>query len=304
MGLVGSTLQVRPSSSTPARGGGGPHAKRRHFIDAHVHIWTDDFEKYPLVPGFTKTDMKPPAFTPEDLQQYAKPSGVNRIALVQMSYYGFDNSYMLAVVRQSPRVFRGIAVVDAESDDPDLEMRELARKGVRGFRIYPPDGSSAKWLAGDGIDKMFRCGAQDRLAMCLLVNPNDLPRVDRKCEEFPDTPVVIDHMARIGKDGPIRESDTQMLCALSRHKQVKVKVSAFYALGEKKPPHSDLVPLIQHLFEAFGPQRLMWASDCPFQLNDETYEDSISVVRDRLSFLSPEDKDWLLWRTAEESFFK
>jgi predicted TIM-barrel fold metal-dependent hydrolase len=111
-------------------------------------------------------------------------------------------------------------------------------------------------------------------------------------------------MARIGKDGPIRESDTQMLCALSRHKQVKVKVSAFYALGEKKPPHSDLVPLIQHLFEAFGPQRLMWASDCPFQLNDETYEDSISVVRDRLSFLSPEDKDWLLWRTAEESFFK
>ena len=140
--------------------------------------------------------------------------------------------------------------------------------------------------------------------MCLLVNPNDLPVVDRKCEEFPDTPVVIDHMARIGKDGPILEADIQKLCALARHKQVKVKISAFYALGKKKPPHSDLVPLVQRLYEEFGPQRLMWASDCPFQIADETYEDSISFVRDRLSFLSSDDKAWVLRRTAEESFFK
>lgn len=140
---------------------------------------------------------------------------------------------MLAAVRRWPKVFRGIAVVDIESNDPDVKMRELAGKGVRGFRIYPPDGPSAKWLAGDGIDKMFKCGAQNRLPMCLLVNPNDLPVVDRKCEEFPDTPVIIDHLGRIGKDGPIRESDIQALCALARHKQVKVRFRHF-TLWEKR----------------------------------------------------------------------
>jgi len=285
------------------RGDSGQDQPAPHFIDAHVHIWTDDFAKYPLAPGFTKADMKPAVFRAEDLLERSRPSGVNRIALVQMSYYGFDNSYMLGAIRRWPRVFRGIAIVDAESTNPDVKMRELARKGVRGFRIYPPAGSSAKWLAGDGIAKMFICGAQHRLAMCLLANPDDLPAVGRKCEEFPDTPVVIDHMARIGKDGPIQESDVMMLCALARHKQVKVKISAFYALGNKKPPHAELAPLVQRLYEAFGPQRLMWASDCPFQLVDETYEDSISLVRDRLSFLSPEDEEWLLRRTAEELFF-
>jgi hypothetical protein len=36
----------------------------------------------------------------------------------------------------------------------------------------------------------------------------------------------------------------------------------------------------------------------------ETYEDSISLLRDRLDFLSAEDKDWILRRTAEEFFFR
>ena len=42
-----------------------------------------------------------------------------------------------------------------------------------------------------------------------------------------------------------------------------VKVSAFYALGAKQPPYDDLVALIRPVYDAFGAQRLIWASDCP-----------------------------------------
>jgi hypothetical protein len=37
------------------------------FIDAHVHVWTDDTDHYPLAKGFTKADMKPATFPPEEL---------------------------------------------------------------------------------------------------------------------------------------------------------------------------------------------------------------------------------------------
>ena len=90
---------------------------------------------------------------------------------------------------------------------------------------------------------------------------------------------------------------------MAQHSHVKVKVSAFYALGEKKPPHLDLAPLILRLYDAFGPRRLMWASDCPFQVESETYVDSVSLIASRLKFLSGEDKEWILRRTAEETFF-
>ena len=140
--------------------------------------------------------------------------------------------------------------------------------------------------------------------MCLLLNPEALGAARRRCENFPDTPVVIDHLARVGMAGPVSENDVRALCALARYPRVKVKVSAFYALGDKKPPHLDLVPFIKRVYEAFGAKRLMWGSDCPFQVQSETYADSISLVRDRLDFLSAVDKEWLLRLTAEETFFR
>jgi predicted TIM-barrel fold metal-dependent hydrolase len=81
-------------------------------------------------------------------------------------------------------------------------------------------------------------------------------------------------------------------------------VSAFYALGRKKAPYLDLAPLVRRVLDAFGPQRLMWASDSPFQvMGGHNYRDSIDLIRRRLEFLSPGERDWLLRKTAEQVFF-
>jgi predicted TIM-barrel fold metal-dependent hydrolase len=115
---------------------------------------------------------------------------------------------------------------------------------------------------------------------------------------------VIDHFARIGVDGTIRDRDLAALCRLARHPKTFVKLSAFYALGAKKSPYLDLVPMIRRLLDAFGPERLMWATDCPYQVQeDHTYADSIALVRDRLEDLSEGDRQWLLRKTAEKVFF-
>jgi predicted TIM-barrel fold metal-dependent hydrolase len=60
------------------------------FIDAHVHVWTEDVAHYPLAAGYKKEEMKPASFTPEELFKHSKPAGVDRINLIQMSYYGFE----------------------------------------------------------------------------------------------------------------------------------------------------------------------------------------------------------------------
>ena len=50
------------------------------WIDAHVHVWTPDTEKYPLDANYKPADMQPPSFTPEQLFAHCRPSGVSRIA--------------------------------------------------------------------------------------------------------------------------------------------------------------------------------------------------------------------------------
>jgi len=272
-------------------------------IDAHVHVWTPDKKRYPLDPRYAGPAADPVSFTPEQLFEHTRPVGVSRIVLIQMSFYGTDNSFMLDAIRRYPSTFSGVAVVDEGLPAVQHEMVRLMQHGVRGFRIAP--GTDHKdWLESDGMLAMWKCGAEQRLAMCCLIGADAIPSIDRMSARFPETPVVIDHLARIGVDGNVRDADVCALCDLSRHRNVYVKVSAFYALGMKHYPYTDLGPMIRRVYESFGPQRLMWASDAPFQVQKpHTYAGSLELVRERLNFLNSHDREWLVGKTAEQLFF-
>jgi predicted TIM-barrel fold metal-dependent hydrolase len=277
------------------------------YIDAHVHVWTPDLAHYPLARGYKRDEVRPRSFTPEELFKHCRPAGVTHINLIQMSFYGFDNRYMLDMIDLHKDVFVGTAVIDPHAKDPDRTMVELSKRRVRAFRIHPQLSRQppARWLQPAGYARMFTAGAKHNLAMSCLIDPDALPELDRMCKKFPDTPVIIDHLCRIGASGAIAEKDVAALCAMAVHKRVLVKVGAFYALGKKEAPYTDLAPLIQRVVQAFGARRCMWESDCPFQVQGKhTYQASIDLVRKRLKFLTAEDRDWLLRRTAEEFFFR
>lgn len=274
------------------------------WIDAHSHIWTRDVKRFPLAKGTTVADLDPPSFTAEELLQVARPAGVKRVVLIQHhTYYEYDNSYMIDAAHRHPGTFKIVGMVDDTQPRPQDAMRRLLKREVAGFRITPWIRQE-KWLDGPGMAAMWRCAAETRQAMCCLIDAGDLPSVDRMCDKFPETPVVVDHFARIGVDGVIRDDDVKQLCKLARHRHTFLKVSAFYALGAKKPPYLDLVPMIRRVYEAYGPGRLMWASDCPYQLQGvHAYQESIALVLYRLGFLSDEDRQWLLRKTAEQVYF-
>ena len=113
--------------------------KRTDIVDAHVHVWTPNTEKYPLAPGFSKKDFWFPSFTPEDLAHHSRPQGVSRINLIQMTWYGLDHSYILDIIAAQPENFVGTGIVPAVTDvslaRPDKTMLDLARGGIRAFRI-------------------------------------------------------------------------------------------------------------------------------------------------------------------------
>lgn len=281
------------------------------WIDAHVHIWTRDTAAYPRrdrypVPGGTdveKVEANPPHFPPEELLGIAGPHDVDRIGLVQMSFYGTDNQFMIDAIERWPDTFRAFGYVDPESDDVGNAMASLLERGITGFRIVPEDAVVASWLSTPGYEAMFLAAAETGQTLSCLVNADALGEIDRMCAAHPRATVVIDHLGRIGAGGTIREAEVDALCSLARHENVNVKVSAFYALGQQKHTHGDLIPLIRRVYDAFGPDRLMWASDAPPALIDETYEEQISLVRDRIDFFSDTDREKIMRETAERVIF-
>ena len=279
-------------------------AEEHPWIDAHSHIWTQDTSVFKLAPGVTAADLAPTSFTDDELMEVARSHGVGRVVLIQHTlFHGFDNSYLTDAWQRHPDLFRVVGMVDDLRPNCGKAMKQLLRRGVTGFRITPRKGITA-WLQTDGMTEMWATAADTRQSMCCLIDPDQLPAVDAACERYPETPVVIDHFARIGVDGMIRDDDVTNLCRLARHAHTKVKISAYYALGAKRPPHHDLIPMIRRLYETFGPERLMWASDCPYQLTgSNTYGSSILLVKEGLEFVSSDDRRKLLRTTAEQTFF-
>ena len=72
------------------------------FIDAHVHVWTPDTAHYPLAAGFKRENMSPRSFTPDELFKHTKPANVDRINLIQMSFYGFEMPWVIPLNSQAP----------------------------------------------------------------------------------------------------------------------------------------------------------------------------------------------------------
>jgi predicted TIM-barrel fold metal-dependent hydrolase len=212
---------------------------------------------------------------------------------------------MLDMIKLYPDRFIGTAIVDPLGKEPAKAMAELKPKGVRAFRISPHFSKQppAKWLEPEGYLAMFAAAPRLKMALSCLIDPSGFAEISRMAARFPTTTVIIDHFGRIGVDGTIRDEDIDALCALAIFPRIFVKVGAFYALGKKTPPYLDLGPMIKRVIQAFGPDRCMWESDCPFQVVKDSYADSLTLIRDKLDFLTKEQKNWLLYRTAERLLF-
>ena len=278
------------------------------YIDGHVHVWTPDTEAYPISPKYEKSAMKPPSFTPEELFAHCGPAGVGRINLIQMSFYQDDHRYMLDAMARYPKTFAGTGLltdVTAEGAKPAERMAELGDQGLKAFRIggrSRTDG--AGWMRHPNYEALYRLGAERNLILSFLINPADIPEIDRLCTQFPETPVIIDHLARIRAGSETMDADTEALIKLAAHERVYLKVGAFYALSAEGPPYVDLLPLIERVVTAFGPERCMWESDCPYQVQPpHGYTPSVALIRDRAEFLSDSDKEWILTKTAESLLF-
>ncbi|HWL09292.1 MAG TPA: amidohydrolase family protein [Planctomicrobium sp.] len=288
-------IRATPSRAADITGG---------LIDAHVHVWPAETTRYPVAEGFKKENVQPISFTPEELFAECRPQGVTRVVLIQMSFYKFDNSYMLDAIRQYPDAFRGVAIVDEKQANVGDTMKELAKSGVTGFRLYATKPAVESWLNATEMNAFWKLAAQTGQAVCLLSDPDALPAIDAMIKKHPETTVVIDHFSRIGMSGTIQQQDLDNLCRLARYPNVFVKTSAFYALGKKQAPYTDLGPMVRRLRDAYGAKRLMWASDCPFQVQGgHTYGESISLIRDKLDFLTQEEKSWILAKTAENVYW-
>jgi predicted TIM-barrel fold metal-dependent hydrolase len=273
--------------------GAGNAAPKYRIIDPHVHVWKHD-KRFPFAAG---AKVPPEDRTPEMLMELMRQNGVERTVIIQVRHYMYDNSYLESVLRQYPRVFQGVARVDPLDPAAPDHLSRLTERGFRGVRLSPARDASGDWIGGPRMPPLWRRCRDLKVPMTVLAPITRMPEVGRLADTLPDLTIVVDHMADCPVDQP---QELEKLIALRRHSKLFVKISHMWSLSKQKYPWSDAQAHVKRLYDSFGPQRLMWATDWPVCLPHATYEQTLQVVRDDMPFLNEDDKSWILSRTIEQ----
>ena len=263
------------------------------ILDPHVHVWKHD-PKYPFAAG---ANVPARDATPEMLLALMKANGVSKTVLIQVIHYKYDNRYVADVLKQYRGTFQAVCRVDPlDAAAPD-HLSHLTEQGFRGVRISPAANASGDWIRGPLMPPLWKRCLDLKVPMTVLAPITRMPDVAALLERTPDLLVVIDHMADCPIDQP---NELEKLIALKRYPNLYVKISHTWSISKQPYPWLDAQQFVHRLYDAYGPQRLMWCTDWPISEGSTTYDKTLSVVRDEMKFLNADDKHWMLSKTIEK----
>jgi L-fuconolactonase len=221
------------------------------IVDAHLHVFRkaaiDGREPDALVPAEREATI-------EQLTDLLDAHVVDRAVLVGLDDH---DEYVASVL--GPR-FAAIAV----------GLHDLPRR----HQTFAFDGVRTMTL--DGVEDELRWVADHELVLWTYLTPDQLPNLLELPVGFPDMRIVLNHLGFFPHDmqvdehgrpfflDPLPEQHVDAVVALARCPNVHVMLSGQYALSSEEPPYRDLDPIIRRLADAYGADRMLWASDHPW----------------------------------------
>jgi predicted TIM-barrel fold metal-dependent hydrolase len=217
------------------------------IIDTHAHIFRRGAElaadrRY--APGYEAL--------PEALLAAMAARGVRRAILVQPSFLGVDNSFLIEAMAAAPARFAGVAVVPPDIGRAGLAALKAA--GVVGVRLNcigrpAPD-------PGGGHRPLVEALASLGLVLQIQAEGAQWRSMEAALAAAPG-PVVIDHFGRtpVGHESGGFES---LLRAAARSPDIWFKFSAPYRLAENAAPECA-----RRILDTVGGGRVIWGSDWP-----------------------------------------
>ena len=230
-------------------------------VDCHAHVFMRDLP----MPDRRRAPSGYDA-PPEDYLRRLDANGLSHGVLVQPSFLGTDNSYLVSALRRYPDRLRGIAAVSPVISAGELDL--LQQAGVVGIRLNlvglpTPDLGSADWSALLGQLKRRDWQVEVHRAASELK-----PVIDPLLSA--GVKVVVDHFGRPDEKLGVDDPGFRYLMSTGSSRRVWVKLSGAYRNGPQGEAFA--VAAMPLLTGAFGVDRLVWGSDWPHTLFEKTAE--------------------------------
>jgi L-fuconolactonase len=235
-------------------------------LDAHQHFWRISRGDYGwLTPALAAIHRD---FGPEDLQPSLRLHAIDGTILVQAASTVAETRWLLEVA-ENARFVRGVVGwCDFEQVSAAAAIDELAATmSLVGLRPMVQDIADDDWLLRPAIARALSALEAHRLVFDALVLPRHLSRLRVVVDRHPDLSFVIDH----GAKPPIADGWASAsldawragIAELAARANTLCKLSGLVTEAGDGWTVRQLQPVVDHLLQCFGSDRLLWGSDWP-----------------------------------------
>jgi predicted TIM-barrel fold metal-dependent hydrolase len=216
----------------------------------------------------------------------------------------FAHPFSELAVKLYPERFAYVARVDPlDPEAPALLAGLRGKPGALCTRIAPtlrPDQAAA--FAGGGMDGFFAAAERHAVPVFLYL-ANRPEAVIPYAQRFPGLPLIVDHWGypRPGSGDEVGADHFEAkVLALAALPNVFLKWCKGPRYISAEPyPHRDLGVYFRRSLDAFGPERIMWASDTTTSTGKTTWAEEVFHILDS-DALSQGEKEQVFGRTARK----
>lgn len=271
-------------------------------IDAHQHFWRPERGDYDWMPK--DNDVLFRSYSPHDLEATLKDQGIDGTVLVQAAATVHETEYMLGLADATPWIKGVVGWVDFENPDDLQHLKRLANHPkFLGVRPMIQDIPDVDWMLRDDIQWAYKAICDLDLTFDALGFPQHLANFHTIAKSYPEMRVIYDHCMkpqirdqRAGKDA--FSGWASGMSRLADETTGACKLSGIITEADDGWQAEDLRPFVDHVVNAFGPDRVMWGSDWPVSRLQAEYGDWHALAQEFTKDLSQADRDQIFGGTA------
>ena len=274
-------------------------------IDAHIHFWEEEFPEKVWIRK--KIAALGRSFTPEDLRPLMQAAEIDGVVLVQAAPEEAETRYFLEIANREDIALGVVGWVNLEDDVESLAASLdtfQQHPKFKGVRNHPPNEFDGSWLRDPKVKRGYRQLAERGLPCDLMVTCRQLAETRELLLEVPGLTAVINHGGRPSvMTGELEPWATDMR-AIARDTTAYCKVSGLVERASQEWTAESVRPWVELLLEAFGAERLIFASNWPVMTIMGTYVGWWEALQDILAVagVSSADRDALLGGTAAKVY--
>ena len=277
-------------------------------VDVHVHVFAKLSDEYPRgVSGLAPADKEA---TAEQLLREMDAADIDKTVLIDMGGTQIDeHRYVTHCVQKWPDRFTATGLVDADDPDPPARLKELVdATDIEGIRVGDLGDRHATRAEDLKAYSLFQCAAELGVNINIYAGSANIAGVEMLAAAFPGLNISLDHLGvmpstpsivdRWGRprfdDEPLPPATYPRVIDMAQFRNVYIKVSGEYAFSKKPWPYDDMKPMVEQIYQAYGPDRMMWCTDSPWILEEPGYQKLVDLIDFHLPSLSKAEKDKIM----------